>query len=457
MFTTDKPPKYNGPINGRDRRLKKPKDFVLPDDEEDAENYEAMLQYLSIYSLEDRQETLSMVYACPKCEVRIANEDDMVTRPFIWSNEELSLNAVFKKTSNLVACGEDVCCYRCREKLFDYCAEDPFLLTVPMFQAKNKQTLMKRAYRMLSLTYTSGFSLFDLPEFEFVNGEHQFYSKEELVAMMKADDYPLNAGDAFVKDALRKLSTIFESFGEGKEVEVRRILAFDMDMTPYRELEQPELEKQMMDCLYRVHADFGTEFVLSEDLERHDAFGTDKTYDVAVLFRTGVVDSGFRNHADYHDVYITDIGKLHILPWLVSGGNFVFSDWGSYEDDLKPSDNVDADAESREWAYEMKGTNRQPTFAKLLRDGHFIGSWTYESDDKPNEPTPRMLQKIEEALAGRLLYPNWLFLHDYPSATFTETDRASQKPPYATTVADAFQPRRPSKTKNRTGLFDFFA
>lgn len=72
MFTTDKPPKYNGPINGRDRLVKKPADFVLPHEEEDAEQYEAMLQYLSIYTLEERSETPSMVYACPnaKCASR---------------------------------------------------------------------------------------------------------------------------------------------------------------------------------------------------------------------------------------------------------------------------------------------------------------------------------------------------------------------------------------------------
>lgn len=381
--------------------------------------------------------------------MRIANEDDMVTRPFIWSDEELSLNAVFRKTSNLLACGEDVCCYRCREKLFDYCAEDPFLLTVPMFQADNKRTLLKRAYRMLSFTFTTGFSLLSLPKFVFKNKERHYYTDDELVAMMKTENYPLNAGDDYVKDALRKLSTIFDSFGKGKKFEICRILAFDMDMTPYRELEQPELEKQMMSRLDRVHADFGAEFVLSEDLEKHEALGPDKTYDVAVLFRTGVTDSGFRNHTDYHDVYIEGIGKLHILPWLVAGGNFVFADWGSYEDELKPSDDFDADAEATEWAYKMKGTNKQPTFAKLLRDGHFIGSWSYESNDKPNEPTPKMLQKIEDALAGRLLYPNWLFLHDYPAATFIQLERASELLPYATTVKDPYQPKKAGKPRSK--------
>jgi len=47
----------------------------------------------------------------------------------------------------------------------------------------------------------------------------------------------------------------------------------------------------------------------------------------------------------------------------------------------------------------------------LIRDGHFLGRWSICSDSDlngyVNEPTEAMIKKMDAALSGKLLYPNW--------------------------------------------------
>ena len=140
-----------------------------------------------------------------------------------------------------------------------------------------------------------------------------------------------------------------------------------------------------------------------------------------------------------------------MLLWLATGGNFLFADWGSYDTaggPQKASDSVDMAREAKQWDFDMVDTNKQPALAKLIRDGHFLGRWGFgkRKEDSPDyekifEPTEEMWKKISEALHGDLLYPNWLFLHDYPGSIFIEKKRTRDKTPYSREALDAIKPR----------------
>lgn len=204
------------------------------------------MRYLSILTTDDDdQDLLSMGYACPTCEIRIANEEDMIKKPFSNNNGDVCVNATYSRAYNLVHRQKNVCCYRCNTRLVDYDAQDPFMLTVPLYKAGNTRTLLKREYRLLSLVYTTGATLMGLPLFDRSGEKLREYTDNELITMMQEPDYPKDAGDNEDKDVFLKMRSVVDSLGTGKQVSVRRILAFNAQSAPYRNLKTPELEKKV--------------------------------------------------------------------------------------------------------------------------------------------------------------------------------------------------------------------
>ena len=66
--------------------------------------------------------------------------------------------------------------------------------------------------------------------------------------------------------------------------------------------------------------------------------------------------------------------------------------------------------------------NRMSAMCQLMRNGNYLGFWPA----KLNDPPQQALELIRLASDYKLLYPRWLFLHDFPPSQFNEPRRCSE-------------------------------
>ena len=439
-------PPYKGPINGRDVRASSPPGFEWP--EETHEDFAELKEYLSIMDVETRQTAQLKVYACPTCEVRVANEADMVTRPYYWPRKDVerletretqfSLIAVFKRTFNLVRVENDVCCYRCHAKLFDYHPRDPFILAIPMMLSQNKKTLLKREYRLLVLNQVDHIEFLGV---KLIDTEFRPVPKEsQRLQIVEA-----NTQGECLKTATRKIlneiDDLVEKAADGKCLMKKTIIT----CTGWNKFFDDDLKDQKL-------KDTTTERVCTSEEIMVDWADLDKvlqpseTFDLAVFFRVGSFCS---------DTVLCHTGrisrhneKLHLLPWICSGGNFLFGDvLQSLKEDLTRNLSLSGPPnrteEAKKWKHDKMKQNLQPAFGKLILDGHFLGRWLKKTSDETPAFSPLTTPEaqIREALNGNYLYPYWLFLHDYPGSTFSGFGAENEEYAYHRRANEAHSPR----------------
>ena len=413
--------KYKGYINGRDKRVRVPEEnFKERLEELNDDDLQRLKDYLGIRK--PNPDNLDYVYACPNCHVRITQRSDMLRVPHIWDEgNDIDMNAVFRWTTNLIERNGNVHCYRCNHDFdFKYRHDDSMILTLPMLKPGLQHRFLKREFRLLCLAYLPSISLFTGTTY--YNGFKNKVESSQPVDLWSNLERlkTMRERDEGVVNRMLYVGSIMERVSEGKMIDVRKVAVFNVfrkDVKKYLG-EDESLWKKRIDMLSEANKDLGYEFSLIYNLESASRLQLCKenTYDIAVYLKMPGYDSRddffILNETGYYAV-LTE--KIHLLCWALCGGNFLMGWWGqaTYEP-LGPNDWCDMYEEAESWKHRsherLRNTsNKQEGFSKLISDGHFLGSWGHKF-----EPSKMMERKIEQALEGKYLHPQWLFIHDYP-------------------------------------------
>lgn len=495
--------KYQGYINGRDKRAKVPEQkFAEKLAELDEDQLKKLKEYLGIRA--PSPDNLDYVYACPNCHVRITNMSDMIRSPVIWDKTDLrstviDTNAVFKWTTNLTEKKGKVHCYRCDYDFgFAYRPDDRKILTIPMLKKNFECTLLKREFRLLCFVFGSKFS-------QLIPRRNTTLSYEKIQPKNMWTDMEVLKENCRFRDEFEKINQVLVELCEGKcttdeagntsvqkifsttdidkrhyefyrdESILKKLIELDQAKLPITEKRQavlnqirPKRKKKVpgqsepkpkpnpkpkvlpnnfkhvfgedsstydekIRLLNEAYEDLGFTICMWRDIENQEALrvpGMSKqdstpepndmmtyaknTYDLAVYFRTPSTQNVHpeNSETDYWGI-LSNAEKVHLICWALSGGNFMM---GLEGQGLYDKENIDFYSKAKLWFSETT-TNSQPAFSKLILDGHYLGFFDFKqgevlSSEKKN--------KLKNAFEGKQLFPDWLFLHDYPKTVMNK-------------------------------------
>ena len=371
------------------------------------------------------------VYRCPTCGCRIANETE-ICRPASWERKQFA--ATFNRTFSLTVKDENVCCIRCGTNLYPNDSCDPSLLTVPLYW-DGQRTLQKSPLRLVL----------------FANPWHLLQTVNE-----EGDQSQANVGFA---QRIGSLESCLEEFvPEGWAVDATFLVrVFRAWVETPREVElntRPLLEKYgHFSTVVQAWRDAGVgpNYKFVPYFEEESTLASLPAQDVGIYVRVLFDYSMYCSWTDYGGL---DWESSLLGMWMACGGNLVFADWfaskGVPRKHHKDPSRLDLERrairfETSEWWY-----NRQPSYAQLLRDQHYMGWWPADQ-----APPPFILGRMRRAALFRQVYPQWLFLRDFPAATFDslvrqehdkrrngciDEDLFKESPPYAARARDAVYP-----------------
>ena len=299
--------------------------------------------------------------------------------------------ASFCRTFNMVRQGDFVCCCRCGTQLFPWDDKDSVLLTLPLYW-EGQQVFNKTPLRGVVLLYE-----WDTPVFLY-RDDVQVGAKGELIM-----------GEA--KHMLSLENHLLHMFSD-RDIEWTFIRYMDRnkDRPEYRDDRIKRGEQAFRDAgvkyfKFVFRSDFGP---LMESLP---------TMDVGLFMKVNNDRGEFLKWTDYP---CADMEELLMRMWLVCGGNLL-SDWylpNGYDEQRIGDFEIVAD----DFIAAEDPINRMPAMCQLMRNGNYLGFWPAKLNDPPQEA----LELIRLASDYKLLYPRWLFLHDFPPSQFNDPLRRSE-------------------------------
>ena len=288
-----------------------------------------------------------------------------------------------------------VCCARCGVHLFPFDPRDPGLLTLPLYWFGER--LFKKTHLRCTVVLDCMLA---------------------TPAVVGRDDSPLGKYEVAADRAIpcaKGVISMMENIGGAVDTLylLRHESRFDLRG---RRLSEEELTQKLnaREQYYRDETNKPWQF-----LERHQSaqiIGDLPTHDLCILIRTQGSNGGPLAWTDFNG---EDWEDVMLALWMASGGNFLFGDWFASRGNKEHGEDQDFESlANRVVSHDYKGNN-QPTFSELIRNGHFLGWWPVGDDDIPTI----VCDKVKKAIDYKLLYPKWLFLHDFPRSLFEDQDR----------------------------------
>ena len=386
----------------------------LPDDEESAR------AYLEVEAGKLR------VYRCPSCGVRVANEADVCRAA---SLKRKAYGATFRQTFNLLEWGPHVCCLRCGKVHFPFDPLDNKMRTVPLYW-NGERTLDKSPARCLIVLDRCW------DKSGFLRGKGRTTPTPGFVPLAK------------------NIQSMVSECLPHWECDVKIIYYIATPLLGEDQSYENWVEKEGLDKNIQLYRDQGLQFeVMLKGGHDIKMLASQPTQDLCLLFKFSSTKplTWTNNQGADHEVGILGL-------WALCGGNFLFGDWyipyGCEQHGTEP-DAISMEKIGTRWASFMRDGvldwfNNQPAFAQLALDGHYLGWW----DSKLSRAPASVYTKVRLALENNLLYPDWLFLRDFPSSVFEDTRRRGDEwryhdkgleppPPYAVLAADLIIPHLP--------------
>jgi len=283
-----------------------------------------------------------------------------------------------------------VCCCRCGVHLFPFDKKDPALLTLPLYW-EGKRVFKKTALRCTVVQDMGGTYLFRDKLSKKYPADPEVLRKHHELAGLISPLLPDH--DIVVSHVVRY------GFTGAHEENLKSISDIDFYRALYREA--------------------GATFYLVPFPETAEAFRAMGTQDFALLLHCQKDFNSFLAWTDFNAEYLE---PCLMSLWLLTGGNLLFGDWGRPRGTEKKVGPPDLDVlAAKAVSYDRVATNNQAAFSSLVRRGHYLGYWP--AGDEQLSGT--VCEKVRRAVSYQLLYPRWLFLHDFPPSQFDNLRRRS--------------------------------